>query len=331
MKPGPEYPNASPSKASSHQSITAGPEDEGRRLDQVLADRVSGLSRSRAQKLLEEKMVQVNRESCTDKNYRLRAGDQIGLTIPPAEETGLEPEAIGLDIVYEDEDLLVINKPRGMVVHPSPGHRKGTLVNALLHHCQNLSGIGGVKRPGIVHRLDKDTSGLLLVAKNDFTHRQLSAQLKTRQLKREYIALVSGRIKPALGRIEAPLSRHPRHRKKMAVVEGGRPAVTRYRVLKYFGRYSLLQLNLETGRTHQIRVHMSHLGHPVVGDPTYGRGGWDDLPPILSEPHALHARRIMFIHPRTSKTMEFTVPLPSSFKQGLRTLKTQNAGNTDIY
>jgi len=231
MKTGPENSGPGPADERNEQEIKARSEDVGRRLDLFLADRLPGLSRSRAQKLIEAGMVRVKGELCSNKNYRLRAGDPVGLTIPPAEDSALEPEAISLDIVYEDEDLLVINKPRGMVVHPGPGHRRGTLVNALLHHCSNLSGIGGVKRPGIVHRLDKDTSGLLLVAKNDLAHRSLSTQLKTRQLKREYIALVSGRVKPALGRIEAPIARHPRHRKKMAVVEGGRAAVTRYRVL----------------------------------------------------------------------------------------------------
>ncbi len=320
MNSGREDAGTNPPGVSTSRTVTAGLEDEGRRLDQFLAERVPGLSRSQAQKLLESEMVQANRETCKDKNYRLQAGDLIEVTLPPAEDSSLEPEEINLDVVYEDEDLLVVNKPRGMVVHPGPGHRRGTLVNALLYHCPNLSGIGGIKRPGIVHRLDKDTSGLLLVAKNDFTHRALSDQLKTRQIKREYIALVSGRVKPALGRIEAPIARHPHHRKKMAVVEGGRPAVTRYRVLKYYGRYSLLQLNLETGRTHQIRVHLSYLGYPVAGDTTYAGRSWSDLPPGLFEPHALHARRLKFIHPRTSETMEFTAPLPHHFKEGLITL-----------
>ncbi len=320
MTSGFDHAGTDSSGAASMRVVTSGSEDVGRRLDQFLSGRVPGLSRSQAQKLLEAGMVQVDRQTCRDKNYRLQAGNLVEVTFPPAEDSTLEPEAINLDIVYEDEDLLVINKPRGMVVHPGPGHRRGTLVNALLYHCPNLSGIGGVKRPGIVHRLDKDTSGLLLVAKNDFTHRALSDQLKSRQIKREYIALVSGRVKPVLGRIEAPIARHPLHRKKMAVVEGGRPAVTRYRVLKYYGKYSLLQVNLETGRTHQIRVHLSYLGYPVVGDTTYAGGGWADLPPALTEPHALHARRLRFTHPRSSESMEFTVPIPGYFKEALITL-----------
>lgn len=321
MKGGHDHTGRQPDQAAAFQSAVTGSADHGRRLDQFLSQPFFGLSRSRAQKLLMENMVQVNGELCSDKNYRMQAGDLVNVTIPPPAETRLEPEAIPLDILYEDDDLLVINKPRGMVVHPAPGHRKGTLVNALLHHCAHLSVIGGIRRPGIVHRLDKDTSGLLLVAKNDFTHRSLSEQLKTRQLKREYLALVKGRVKPVLGRIEAPVARHPGDRKKMAVVETGRMAVTRYRVLKYYGSYSLLKLNLETGRTHQIRVHMAHLGHPVVGDLTYARHSWNDLPRGLSEPHALHARRITFIHPRSSEPLEFAASLPAAFKKGLMDLK----------
>ncbi len=308
-------------RASLYEKITAAAADEDRRLDQFLAERLAALSRSRIQKLVEAGLVQINRLPCTDKNYRLGAGDLVEVTIPPPEKASVEPEKINLDIIYEDKDLLVVNKPRGMVVHPAPGHFTGTLVNALLNHCGDLSGIGGVMRPGIVHRLDKDTSGLLVVAKNDFAHQILSGQLKTRELNREYLALVSGRVKPLIGRIEAPVARHPRHRKKMAVMAGGRKAVTRYRVLKYHGRYSLLQLNLETGRTHQIRVHLAYLGYPVVGDLTYAKGTWSDLPAGLTEPHALHARRIKFIHPRTGEALEFYAPLPAEFKKGLVWLK----------
>ncbi len=317
MKNGHDHDFRSPDQATVFQRTVTCSADQGRRLDQFLSQPFFGLSRSRAQKLLINEMVQVNGLPCNDKNYRVQEGDLVTVTIPFPEETRLEPEAIPLDIFYEDKDLLVVNKPRGMVVHPAPGHRKGTLVNALLHHCAELSIIGGVKRPGIVHRLDKDTSGLLLVAKNDFAHRALSTQLKTRQLKREYLALVKGAVKPVQGRIEAPVARHPRHRKKMAVVETGKMAVTRYRVLKYYGSYSLLKINLETGRTHQIRVHMAYLGHPVAGDLTYARDSWSDLPRGLAEPQALHARRIKFIHPRSEKTLEFSAPLPEAFKKGL--------------
>ncbi|MFO7952763.1 MAG: RluA family pseudouridine synthase [Bacillota bacterium] len=290
-------------------------------MDKFLTDQLKGQSRSRLQKLIESGRVLVNSSTCTDKNYRLNPGDRINISIPPAEEPSVEPENLPLDIVYEDRDLLVINKPRGMVVHPGPGHRRGTLVNALLYHCHDLSGIGGVLRPGIVHRLDKDTAGLLLVAKNDTAHRDLSKQLSSRKLKREYIALVKGIIEPAAGRIQAPIARHPGHRKKMAVLPGGREAVTCYRVLKYFTGYSLLRLNLETGRTHQIRVHMVYKGHPVAGDRTYGGRSWDDLPQQLAEPHALYARKIIFRHPGSGEPMEFRVPLPNFFKEGLLILK----------
>ncbi len=303
------------------EELTVGAEDSGCRLDAFLTKQVEGLSRNRVQKLIEDGRVLINQALCEDKNYRLQTGDRVSLTIPPPGETSVEPEKIRLDIIYEDEDLLVINKPRGMVVHPAPGHVKGTLVNALLGHCRDLSGIGGVMRPGIVHRLDKDTSGLLIVAKNDISHRSLSGQLKERQLRREYIALVNGRVKPPAGRIEAPIGRHPRHRKKMAVVKGGREAVTRYRVLRHFRRYSLLRLNLETGRTHQIRVHLASIGFPVVGDPTYTKGGTGGLPPDLAEPQALHARRIAFTHPRSGEVMELSAPLPEEFKKTLLWLK----------
>jgi 23S rRNA pseudouridine1911/1915/1917 synthase len=297
--------------------------DEKRRLDLYLAEKIAGLSRSRIQRLLESGAVSINETDCHDKNYRLQGGDRVKVTIPPPEEACIEPEAIRLDIVYEDADLLVINKPRGMVVHPAPGHARGTLVNALLSHCSDLSGIGGVIRPGIVHRLDKDTSGLMLAAKNDPAHKSLSAQLKSRKLHREYIALVAGRIKPEKGRIEAPVGRHPRHRKKMAVVSGGREAVTRYRVVKYFRNFSLLRINLETGRTHQIRVHLSHLGYPVVGDSIYAKGGWGELPSRLAGPQALHAQRISFIHPRSGETLEFSASLPEAFRETLRWLKSR--------
>lgn len=309
------------SSASLQEELTVEVGDAGCRLDTFLSQKIAGLSRNRVQKLVEDGRVLINQVSCEDKNYRLQIGDLVSVTIPPPEEALVEPEEIRLHIIYEDKDLLVINKPRGMVVHPAPGHAKGTLVNALLSYCRDLSGIGGVMRPGIVHRLDKDTSGLLIVAKNDFAHRALSGQLKERELRREYIALVNGKVKPEVGRIEAPIGRHPRHRKKMAVVTGGREAVTCYRVLKYFDRYSLLQLNLETGRTHQIRVHLAYLGYPVVGDPTYAKGSTGDLPPELTAPQALHARRITFTHPRTRKTMQFSTPLPEEFKKTLHWLK----------
>ncbi len=293
----------------------------GMRLDRFLSEQLANFSRSHIQKLIESGQVTVNSISCLDKNYRLNESDQVALSIPQSKELSVEPEDIALEIVYEDEDLLVVSKPRGMVVHPGPGHGSGTLVNALLYHCSDLSGIGGVMRPGIVHRLDKDTSGLLVVAKNDAAHNTLSEQLSNRKLNREYIALVKGRVEPPVGRVEAPIARHPRHRKKMAVVDGGKEAITRYRVQKYFRGYSLLRVNLETGRTHQIRVHLAHIGYPVAGDLTYAKGSWRDLPPQLAEAHALHARKIIFIHPRTGETRQFSVPLPKSFREGLLLLK----------
>ncbi|HOL18119.1 MAG TPA: RluA family pseudouridine synthase, partial [Bacillota bacterium] len=231
----------------------------GHRLDAFLAGRVAGLSRTRIQKLIENGAVRVNGAPCLEKSYRLALDDQVTITAPDPEPYRLTPEPIPLNIVYEDRDLLVINKPRGMVVHPAPGHWRGTLVHALLHHCGDLAGghlsaSDGFIRPGIVHRLDKDTTGLLIVAKNDLAHQNLAEQLKERRLRREYLALVHGRVNPASGRVESPIGRHPVHRKKMAVVPGGKEAVTRYRVLAHLGPFSLVQLNLESGRTHQVRV-----------------------------------------------------------------------------
>ncbi len=294
--------------------------EAGQRLDAYLANQVVGLSRTRAQKLIEEGAVQVNAIPCMDKNYRLLSADRVLVTVPDPKPYLIKAEPISLKVVYEDRDLLVIDKPRGMVVHPAPGHQEGTLVNALLHHCTDLSGIGGVARPGIVHRLDKDTTGLLIVAKNDFTHQALAGQLKERCLRREYLALVHGLLTPLSGRINAPIGRHPVHRKKMAVIPGGREAISCYRVLATVHRFSLLQVSLESGRTHQVRVHMAFLGHPVVGDPVYGRST-AVTPPPLSQGQALHARRIAFIHPRTKRPMEFTAPLPRDFREGLRYLR----------
>ncbi len=295
-------------------------QDAGQRLDLFLSRNLENISRSRIQKLIEDDMLTINGNPCTDKNYRLQTGEFIKLILPPPEKATLEPEPIKLNIVFEDQDLLIINKSRGMVVHPAPGHGSGTLVHALLAHCEDLSGIGGVMRPGIVHRLDKDTSGLLIVAKNDYSHRFLSSQLKSRKLKREYIALVHGRVEPLKGKIEGPLARHPQHRKKMAVMAGGKEAITRFKVLKIFRGYSLLRLQLETGRTHQIRVHLSHIGYPVLGDALYSGNKKSNLPPALSLAHALHAYRLTFVHPRTGEQQEFTVPLPGDFQAVLHHL-----------
>lgn len=305
------------------EELIVSPLEAGRRLDAFLAGQVAGLSRTQAQKLILEGAVLVNEALCCDKNHRLQQDDRIAVTVPaPAPAPyPLKPEPLPLEIVYEDRDLLVVNKARGMVVHPAPGHSGGTLVNALLYHCRDLSGIGGVIRPGIVHRLDKDTTGLLVVAKNDCSHRALAGQLKSRQLRREYLALVYGRVEPAAGRIQAPIGRHPRRRQSMAVVPGGREAVTRFRALAYLDGYTLLQVNLETGRTHQVRVHLAFLGHPVVGDPLYGPGCRPGLPPELCRGQALHARRIAFIHPRSGLPLQFAAPLPPDFRRGLRLLR----------
>ncbi len=308
-------------KTAREEILTAGTEDTGIRLDAFLSRQVSDLSRSRAQKLIEGNRVAINLAVCRDKNYRLQPGDRVTVSIPAPEKAVPGPEDIILDILYEDSDLLVINKPRGMVVHPGPGHHEGTLVNALLGHCRDLSGIGGVMRPGIVHRLDKDTSGLLIAAKNDYSHRALSDQLKNRKIKREYIALVNGVLRPTRGIITVPIARHPRHRKKMAVVEGGREAVSHYRVLKHFDRYSLLRVNLETGRTHQIRVHLSYLGHPVVGDDLYAKGDRGELPGDLITSHTLHAYRLRFNHPRSEAILTFRAKLPEDFRKALYWLK----------
>lgn len=296
----------------------------GQRLDFYLAERQGEISRSLAQRLIENGRVQVNSGPCLDKNYRVKIGDRICFSLPPLQEPIAKPEVLPLDIIFEDSYLLVVNKPRGMVVHPAPGHSSGTLVNALLYHCADLSGIGGVARPGIVHRLDKDTSGLLLVAKNDPAHSSLSSQLKNRQLQRQYIALVCGRVIPAAGRIEAPIGRHPRNRKKMAVIAGGREAVTRYRVLKEYEHCSLLQLNLETGRTHQIRVHLAQHGNPVVGDFVYGQGICKGVPAALLFKHALHAFKLSFSHPRNKEKIELQAPLPLEFRAILRYLARKN-------
>ena len=297
--------------------LTAAPEDAGLRLDAFLAQRLPDLSRSRIQQLLEQGCILVEGKP-GKKNRRLTPGERILLDLPEPAEADPEPEEIPLDILFEDADLLVINKPKGMVVHPAAGHESGTLVNALLHHCgDSLSGIGGVKRPGIVHRLDKDTSGLMLAAKTDRAHASLAAQLGDHSLHRVYAALLIGTPRPAEGVVDLPVGRHPRDRKKMAAgVPGGRSAVTHYRVLESFPGYSYAECVLETGRTHQIRVHMASLGHPVAGDPLYG--GKCALP--LSS-QCLHAREICFRHPVTGEDMTFSCPLPPEFSAVLQKLR----------
>ena len=289
--------------------LTVAPEEETLRLDVLLSRRVEGLTRSAAQRLLEEGKVSLQGRPLK-KNHRLRAGEALELCLPDPVPTDARPQDIPLDIVYEDADVAVVNKPRGMVVHPAPGNPDGTLVNALLAHCgQSLSGVGGAIRPGIVHRIDKDTSGLLIIAKNDRAHLALSAQLKDHTLSRVYEAVAIGSLKEDRGTVDAPIGRSLRDRKRMAVVPDGRRAVTHYQVLARYPGYTHLRCQLETGRTHQIRVHMAYLGHPLGGDPVYGPKN----DPERLGGQCLHARELTFVHPTTGQTVHLTCPLPDWF------------------
>lgn len=295
-------------------------EEPGLRLDKWLAQKLPDMTRSGVQNLI-EKGLAFSGEKALTKNARLSPGDVVTITVPEPSSLNAESEPIPLDIVYEDGDLLVVNKPKGMVVHPAPGNPNGTLVNALLYHCgDSLSGINGVARPGIVHRIDKDTSGLLIVAKNDFSHVRLAEQIKAHSFTREYSAVVYGRVKEDEGTVDQPIGRHPVERKKMAVLRdsaSARNAVTHYRVIKRFQDFTQLCLRLETGRTHQIRVHMAFLGHPVAGDPVYG-----PKKVITSlQGQCLHAGLIGFIHPRTGEYLEFNSPLPPYFTDFLGKLR----------
>ena len=295
--------------------ITA--EESGERIDALLARTLPSLSRSQVQKLLEQGMVTLNGRELK-KNFRCSAGESYELLLPEPDELPLIPQDIPLDVVYEDGDLIVINKPRGLVVHPAPGHPDGTLVNALLYHCgDSLSGIGGQRRPGIVHRIDKDTSGLLIVAKNDFAHQGLSAQLADHSLCREYEALVRGNFKQDTGTIDKPIGRHPIDRKRMAVTDkNSKPAVTHWQLLASYRGYSHILCRLETGRTHQIRVHMASIGHPLLGDFTYGAPS----PEKGLEGQCLHARRLRFVHPRTGEHVLLETELPAYFTEVLSRL-----------
>jgi 23S rRNA pseudouridine1911/1915/1917 synthase len=293
-------------------------DEAGIRLDKYLVSHLPDLSRTHIQRLIQAGHVHTSQGQATA-SYHVHSGEMITLDVPPPLPARPAAEAIPLHIVYEDEALLVINKPPGMVVHPAPGHRYGTLVNALLFHCPTLSGVGGEARPGIVHRLDKDTSGLLLVAKHDRSHQRLAAQLKARQVQRRYRALVHGRPPASQGTIDAPIGRHPQQRQKMAVVARyGRAARTHYEVLEDWGPISLYRLSLETGRTHQIRVHLAYVGHAVLGDAVYGSGTWH-LPghaalerEVRAFPRqALHAEQVRFQHPESGLWMEFTASLPA--------------------
>lgn len=296
-------------------------EESGERIDALLARSVPGLTRSAVQRLIDSGFVSLN-GSAVKKNYKTRAGDEFSLALPDeVSESELLPQDIPLDIVYEDDDLVVVNKPRGMVVHPAPGHPDETLVNALLFHCgDSLSGIGGEKRPGIVHRIDMDTSGLIIVAKNDFAHQSLSAQLADRSLSRIYEAVVLGRLREDSGKIDAPIGRHPIDRKRMAVTEkASRNAVTRYEVIGRYNGFTHVRCMLETGRTHQIRVHMAHIGHPLLGDLVYGR----KKPEKGLKGQCLHARELKFVHPRSGESVKLTSPLPEYFEGILKKLGTE--------
>ena len=293
-------------------TVTAG--FVGQRIDKVLSE-LTDFTRSHIQKILENGEITVN-SKVASKGCKLAAGDEIRFVPPEPVEIEAKPENIPLDVLYEDDDLLVVNKPRGMVVHPAPGNYDGTLVNALLYHCgDSLSGINGVIRPGIVHRIDKDTSGLLIVAKNDFAHESLAAQIKEHSFTRQYRAVVHGTFKEPVGTVNAPIGRSPKDRKKMCVTEkNSRSAVSHYEVLCSNGKFSYIKVTLETGRTHQIRVHMSHIGHPVAGDPVYGpKNGVTSL-----HGQCLHAGLIGFVHPRDGRYIELEADLPDYFTSFLK-------------
>ena len=285
---------------------------------------LSDISRSQIQRLIENGNVYLNSQPCSSKKVKIIPGDEIQVVIPEPAKLDLIPENISLDILYEDEHLIVVNKPAGMVVHPAPGHYTGTLVHALLAHCDTLAGIGGVERPGIVHRIDKDTTGAIVIAKSDRAHQSLQAQIKAKTARREYQGIVYGSFSAESGKIDLPIGRHQGDRKKMAVValeRGGREAVTHWQTLERIGNYSLMQFLLETGRTHQIRVHCSHLGHPLLGDRTYGSNR--SLKVNLSG-QALHARKLTLLHPISGKSIEAIAPLPAEFTKLLQVLRNRN-------
>ncbi|MFY9323430.1 MAG: RluA family pseudouridine synthase [Syntrophomonadaceae bacterium] len=285
---------------------------EGERLDAFLADMMAELSRTAIKELITSGQVWVDGQ-IRKPSYRLKEGEEVLIDLPEARPVSIEPQNLPLEIIYQDQDIAVVNKPKGMVVHPAHGNWDQTMVNALLYHIKDLSGINGQLRPGIVHRLDKDTSGVMVVAKHDQAHRSLAEQIKEHSMKREYQALVHGIIKENLGTIEAPIGRSRTDRKKMAVTKDGKPAISRYRVLERFHNYSLVQVSLLTGRTHQIRVHFSYIKHPVVGDPVYGPAKQH----LELDSQALHACILGFRHPRTDEYMEFSSPLPPVFKEAL--------------
>ena len=299
------------------EQICISAEEQGTRLDRLLSQRFSGLTRSALQGLIEDGAV-VKDGTRLKKNYKVMSDDVITVTLPEPKEVSIQPENIQLDVVYEDADIIVVNKPRGMVVHPAPGNWSGTLVNALMYHCgDSLSGINGEIRPGIVHRIDKDPSGLLVVAKNDAAHQSLAAQIAEHSAVRQYYAVVFGGLREEKGTVNAPIARHKTDRKRMAVAPDGREAVTHYEVLERYRGFTYATFWLETGRTHQIRVHMNYIGHPIIGDPVYGpkNDTWK------LDGQCLHAGKLTLTHPKTRECMTFTAPLPDYFEQVLQKLR----------
>ena len=297
--------------------LRASEESKNQRLDAFLASSLDGLTRSQATRLIESGEVAVNGRAVS-KSYKLAGGEDVAVTLPEPEPVEAVPQDIPLDVVYEDADVIVVNKPSGMVVHPAPGHPDGTLVNALLYHCAGtLSGVGGALRPGIVHRIDRDTSGLIIAAKNDAAHQYLSAQLADHTLARTYECIVVGKLREDRGTVDAPIARHPTDRKRMAVVAGGREAVTHWEVIARYPGYTHVRCRLETGRTHQIRVHMAYIGHPILGDTVYGAK--KEVPGLTGQ--CLHAVGLRFLHPRTHEVMELSCPLPDEFTRMLQKIR----------
>ena len=297
--------------------LRASEESKNQRLDAFLASSLDGLTRSQATRLIESGEVAVNGRAVS-KSYKLAGGEDIAVTLPEPEPVEAVPQDIPLDVVYEDADVIVVNKPSGMVVHPAPGHPDGTLVNVLLYHCAGtLSGVGGALRPGIVHRIDRDTSGLIIAAKNDAAHQYLSAQLADHTLARTYECIVVGALREDRGTVDAPIARHPTDRKRMAVVAGGREAVTHWEVIARYPGYTHVRCRLETGRTHQIRVHMAYIGHPILGDTVYGAK--KEVPGLTGQ--CLHAVGLRFLHPRTHEVMELSCPLPEEFTRMLQKIR----------
>ena len=297
--------------------LRASEESKNQRLDAFLASSLDGLTRSQATRLIESGEVAVNGRAVS-KSYKLAGDEDIAVTLPEPEPVEAVPQDIPLDVVYEDADVIVVNKPSGMVVHPAPGHPDGTLVNALLYHCAGtLSGIGGALRPGIVHRIDRDTSGLIIAAKNDAAHRYLSAQLADHTLARTYECIVVGKLREDRGTVDAPIARHPTDRKRMAVVAGGREAVTHWEGIARYPGYTHVRCRLETGRTHQIRVHMAYIGHPILGDTVYGAK--KEIPGLTGQ--CLHAVGLRFLHPRTHEVVELSCPLPDEFTRMLQKIR----------